>query len=443
MKNQTIKSIDAYEILDSRGNPTVRVSVKLSSGLCGVASVPSGASTGSHEALEFRDGDKKRFGGLGVLRACENINTTIAKVLKGVDVTEQREIDMRMIKLDGTPNKSRLGANALLGVSLACAHAAAHGLSMPLYKYLRKIFRLRYEGWILPSPTMNIINGGRHADSGLQVQEFMIIPKHSSCTERIRMGAEVFHTLQKLLHAKGYPALVGDEGGFAPNLLDHEKMTDYLSRVIAHIDNNEKALSLIVTAIKQAGYIPGKEIFLGLDVAASEFYDSRNGLYAIHGKNTKGVTAQKMIEILQKWVTKYPIILIEDGLAEDDWDNWKKLTKMLRKNVLLVGDDLFVTNTERLQRGIDLKVANAILIKLNQIGTLSETIDCILRAQKNGYAVQISHRSGETEDTTIADLAVSTNADYIKTGSLSRSERVEKYNRLIEIERELIKSSLG
>ncbi len=434
----TIKSIDAYEILDSRGNPTVRVSVKLSSGIIGTASVPSGASTGAHEALELRDGDKKRYGGLGVLQVCENVNTILAKALKGKDVTNQREIDECIIKLDGTPNKSKLGANALLGVSLACAHAGSQAVHMPLYRYIRKIYKLRYEDWRLPTPTMNIINGGRHADSGLQVQEFMIIPKHPSCAERIRMGAEIFHTLQKLLHKKGFPALVGDEGGFAPNLLDHENMTDYITRVLSHIDNNEKALTLIVSAIKLAGFTPGKDVFLGIDAAASEFYDADSKTYTIHGKKTKGLFAPALSVLYQKWITKYPFLLIEDPLAEDDWDNWKKITKLLGKKVLLVGDDLFVTNTERLQRGIDLKVANAILIKLNQIGTLSQTIDCIVRAQKNGYAIQISHRSGETQDTTIADLSVAIHADYIKTGSLSRSERVEKYNRLIEIERELI-----
>ncbi len=416
-----IETIRASEILDSRGNPTVRVNVLLDDGSIGVASVPSGASTGSHEALELRDGDKKRYGGKGVLKAVSHVNGPIAKKLIGIDAKEQRHIDGVMNALDGTENKSRLGANAILGVSLAVAHAAAASVKLPLYRYLRTIYDLPYETYRLPTPTMNILNGGRHADSGLSIQEFMIIPQHKKCAERIRIGAEVFHALKTLLNKRGFPALVGDEGGFAPML-----------------GSNEKAIQTILQAIRLAGYTPGKDIFLGLDLAASEFYDQKTKLYAIEPKK-KGVKGTHMIALLTKWVSKYPLRVIEDGLAEDDWDHWKALTKKLGNKTKLVGDDLFVTNIKRLKDGIDKKVGNAILIKLNQIGSLTETIDCIRLAQRHAYVINVSHRSGETADTTIADLAVAVNAEYIKTGSLSRSERVEKYNRLMEIERELSK----
>ncbi|MDO8571639.1 MAG: phosphopyruvate hydratase [bacterium] len=414
-----IKTIRASEILDSRGNPTVRVRVFLDDGSIGVASVPSGASTGSHEALELRDGDKKRYGGKGVLKAVAHVNGPIAKALTGLDVKQQRHIDEVMNQLDGTENKSRLGANAILGVSLAVAHAGSVSAKLPLYTYLRIIYDLSYETYRLPIPTMNILNGGRHADSGLGIQEFMIIPQHKKCTERIRIGTEIFHALKALLNKKGFPALVGDEGGFAPML-----------------GSNERAIQTILQAVKLAGYTPGKDVFLGLDLAASEFYDDKTKLYAIE-KGKRGIKAAQMISLLQKWTLKYPLRIIEDGLAEDDWDHWKDLTKKLGNKAKLVGDDLFVTNIKRLKDGIDKKVGNAILIKLNQIGSLTETIDCIRLAQRHKYIVNVSHRSGETADTTIADLAVAVNAEYIKTGSLSRSERVEKYNRLMEIEREL------
>lgn len=413
-----ITYVRGYEILDSRGNPTVRVVVELKDGSVGVASVPSGASTGSHEALELRDGDKKRYNGKGVLKAVTNVNNELARAIKGMEGTEQRKIDEVMCKLDGTENKSRLGANAILGVSLAVAHAASHSLHLPLYHYLRLTYKLSHKDYRLPQPTMNILNGGKHADSGLSIQEFMVIPTAKTLTEKVRKGAEIFHALQSLLKKKGLLTLVGDEGGFAPTL-----------------GANEKALSYIVKAIELAGYTPGKDAYLGLDFAASEFYDQNSNLYYLAPK--KGLRSDQMIELLDMWHKKYPIILAEDALAEDDWDGWQALTKKLAKRLILVGDDLFVTNVKRLGSGIDKKVANAILIKLNQIGSLTETIDCIDLAQQSGYKVIVSHRSGETADTSIADLAVATNAEFIKTGSLSRSERTEKYNRLMEIEYEL------
>lgn len=420
-----IARILGSEVLDSRGNPTVRVKVFLDDGNFGVASVPSGASTGSHEALELRDNNPKRYKGLGVTKAVANINTVIASALAGVEVTEQRIIDKTLCELDGTENKTKLGANAILGVSLACAYAGAASLKKPLYKYIRDVFSLSFGNtYQLPHPTMNIVNGGKHADSGLAIQEFMILPKHARFSERVRMGAEIFHSLKKILKKKGFPALVGDEGGFAPLA-----------------GTNEKAIALILAAISDAGYTAGKDVFLGFDFAASEFYDAEKKRYMLDAGKKTGLTSTQMIDRITQWKEKYPIALIEDGLSEDDWDGWQELTKKLGKKLLLVGDDLFVTNTKRLQMGIDKKVGNAILIKLNQIGTLSETIDCILLAQKNHYKVNISHRSGETYDTTIADLAVAVNAEYIKTGSLSRSERVEKYNRLMEIEAELLKKA--
>jgi enolase len=416
MKNTLIKNIRAREILDSRGNPTVEAKVFLVDGTIAKAAVPSGASTGTHEAVELRD-KSKRYGGKGVLKAVKNINTIIAKELKNIDVTEQIKIDRKMIKLDATKNKSRLGANAILAVSLACARAGAKSKKQSLYRYIRETYKLKEKNWFLPIPTMNIINGGRHADNNLSCQEFMIVPINKKFSERVRMGSQIFHALSALLHEKGYPTAVGDEGGFAPDLL-----------------NNERAMQLIIKAIQNAGFIPGKNVFLALDIAASEFYRGQK-YYFMSSKEAS--SAEKVIRILESWVKKYPIISIEDALAEDDWENWVSITKKLAKKIVLVGDDLFVTNTERIQKGIKEKVANAVLIKLNQIGTLTETIEAIYLAKKNNYKISISHRSGETADTFIADLAVAVNADFIKSGSLSRSERVEKYNRLMEIEEEL------
>lgn len=411
-----IKTILAREILDSRGNPTVEAKVILENGLVGVAKVPSGASTGTHEALELRDGGK-RYGGKGVLKAVKNVMTVIAPALKEMEIGNQVALDEKMINLDGTKNKSGLGANAILAVSLAAARAGALAAGAPLYRYLREVFNIPEQGYRMPVPTMNILNGGRHADNGLSIQEFMIIPRHKLLRERVRMGSQIFHSLSNLLSQKGYATSVGDEGGFAPELL-----------------NNERGLQIIIEAIKLAGWEPGKHVFLGLDVAASEFY--RHGTYYFLGKK-QGWRPAKMIDTLAQWVKKYPLISIEDGLSEDDWENWQLLTKALGKKLTLVGDDLFVTDVERLERGITEHVANAILIKVNQIGSLTETIKTILLAKKHGYQISVSHRSGETSDTFIADLAVAVNSEFIKTGSMSRSERVEKYNRLMEIELEL------
>jgi len=411
-----IKQIVAREILDSRGNPTVEAKVILENDISATAKVPSGASTGTHEALELRDGGK-RYGGKGVLRAVKNVNTEIAKAVCGMDVAKIQEIDAKMIALDGTKTKSRLGANAILAVSLAVARAGAKEMNMPLYRYLRHIYKISEKTFRLPVLGMNIINGGRHADNGLSIQEFMIMPRHKLLRERVRMGSQIFHSLANLLSQKGYSTGVGDEGGFAPELL-----------------NNERGVQLILEAIKLAGWEPGKHVFLALDVAASEFY--RHGNYYFLGKK-QGWRPAKMIDVLKQWVKKYPIVSIEDGLAEDDWENWQILTKELGKKINLVGDDLFVTNVERIKRGIEEKVGNTVLIKVNQIGSLSETIEAINLARKNNYQIFISHRSGETADTFIADLAVAVNAEFIKTGSMSRSERVEKYNRLMEIELEL------
>jgi len=420
-KFMKIKQIVAREILDSRGTPTVEAKVILENGLFAKASVPSGASTGKYEALELRDKDAKRFLGAGVLKAVNNVNKKIAPLLKGKDVTKQREIDNLMIKIDGTSNKSKLGANAILAVSMAVARAGSFARNMPLYQYLRWTYKLPEKNWKLPLPTMNIINGGKHADNSLTVQEMMVVPVASTMKKRVQIGVEVFHNLKKLLKAAGYQVLVGDEGGFAPNLR-----------------TNEEALDFIVEAIKKAGYVPGKDAFCASDVAISEYYDEVSGNYALNDKTEKvWITPGEVIAIMKKWIQKYPMLSIEDPMAEDDWINWAKLTKEIGKKVSLVGDDLFVTNVARLQKGIDEKVGNAILIKLNQIGTVSETIDAIYLAKKNGYKVNVSHRSGETADTFIADLSVAVNSDFIKTGSLSRSERVEKYNRLMEIEDEL------
>ncbi len=414
-----IESVKALQILDSRGNPTVRVWVKTESGSVGVAAVPSGASTGSHEAWELRDNDAKKFGGKGVLKAIKNIEGPIASAIVGISVFDQRAIDQKMCTLDGTENKKKLGANAILGVSLAVAHAAAAEKKMPLYCYLRELVEDKVTGWKMPIATMNIINGGVHADSGMNVQEFMIIPVQKKFAERVRVGAEIFQVLKGLLKKKGFATSVGDEGGFAPRL-----------------GGSDKALAVIAEAVKVAGYSLGKDVFLGMDVAASEFYEK--GIYNFEGKK---FTSAQMIAKIIGWMKKYPIMSVEDPLAEDDWDNWVMATKKLpafgpKGKASLVGDDFFVTNKVRLAEGIKRGAANAILIKVNQIGSLSETLETILLAKENGYKVSVSHRSGETGDTTIADLAVAVGADYLKSGSLSRSERVEKYNRVMEIERE-------
>ncbi len=429
-----IKTILAREILDSRGNPTVSVTVTLKNGITGTASVPSGASTGSHEALELRDGDPKRYGGQGVLKAIKNVNTKIAPHLKGMDALKQRAIDEAMLALDGTENKTKLGANAILGVSLAVAHAAATASKKPLYVYLRKTFRIKETKYILPLPMMNIINGGRHADNSLSMQECMIIPRAKKFSERVRMGAEVFHTLKKILKDAHQVPLVGDEGGYAPQI------DVFATKENPVEEEDELALGLIVQAITAAGYTPGKDISLGVDVAASEFFEEGKGYdfdFKQKSKGTRIRSFEQTAALYTSWMKKYPLISIEDPFAEDQWDEWQTFTAKQGKNVQIVGDDFFVTNTKRLQKGIDLACANAILIKLNQIGTLTETIDCIALAKRHNYKVIISHRSGETADTTIADLAVAVNAEYIKTGSLSRSERVEKYNRLMAIEAEL------
>ena len=411
-----IKQVFAREILDSRGNPTVEATVVLDNGVKGAAKVPSGASTGSHEALELRDGGK-RYGGKGVLKAVKNVNTIIGPALRGMEAVEQRLIDEKMIILDGKPNKSKLGANSILAVSMAVARAAATSQKKPLYKHLRAIYRIKEKEFRMPVAMMNILNGGRHADNGLSIQEFMIIPRNRLFRERVRMGSQIFHALAELLGQKGYSTSVGDEGGFAPTL-----------------QNNERALQILIEAVKKTEWEPGKHVFFGLDVAASEFYKKDN-YYFVNNKESWG--AQKLINIYKDWIKKYPLISIEDGLAEDDWSNWKSLTKEIGAKINLVGDDLFVTNVDRIAKGIKEKVGNAVLIKLNQIGTVSETVAAIMLAKRNGYKTIISHRSGETSDTFISDLAVAVNAEFIKTGSLSRSERVEKYNRLMEIEMEL------
>ena len=407
----TIESVYAREVLDSRGNPTVEVEVTTSYGDFGRAIVPSGASTGIYEAVELRDQDKKRYGGLGVLKAVKNVNTVIAKKLIGLDVTKQREIDQLLIALDGTENKGKLGANAILGVSLAVAKAAANGLDLPLYRYIGGS-----NSYLLPTPMMNIINGGEHADNNIDFQEFMIMPvKAKSFKEALRKGAEVFHALKKVLKEKGLNTAVGDEGGFAPNL-----------------SSNEEAILTILEAIERAGYKPGTDFKLAMDVASSEFY--KDGKYTLPGENNKTFTSHELVDFYKELVDKYPIISIEDGLDQDDWDGWEYLTKTLGDKVQLVGDDFFVTNTARLQQGIDKGVANSILIKVNQIGTLTETLEAIEMAKQAGYTAVISHRSGESEDTTIADIAVATNAGQIKTGSASRTDRIAKYNQLLRIE---------
>jgi enolase len=405
-----IVDVYAREILDSRGNPTVEAEVTLADGSVGRAAVPSGASTGSYEALELRDGDAHRYGGKGVEKAVANINDTIGPELEGFDATEQMEIDNLMIELDGTPNKEKLGANAILAVSLACAKAAAESLGLPLYRYIGGTW-----AHVLPVPLMNILNGGAHADNNVDIQEFMIAPVGAvTFAEALRMGAEVFHSLRSVVRKKGLNTAVGDEGGIAPNL-----------------KSNEEALDLIVNAIEVAGYKPGEEVLIALDAAASEMY--REGVYVFEGEGTKR-TSDEMVGFWTDLVGRYPIISIEDGFAEDDWDGWKKMTEAIGDRVQIVGDDLFVTNTERIERGIKDGVANSVLIKVNQIGTLTETLAAIDMAQRAGYTAVVSHRSGETEDVTIAHIAVATNSGQIKTGAPSRTDRVAKYNELLRIE---------
>ncbi len=404
-----ISKVIGREILDSRGNPTVEVDVILESGALGRAAVPSGASTGEHEAVELRDGDKKRYLGKGVLKAVANVNTVLAPAVKGMEATEQAAVDQKMIQADGTPNKGKLGANAILGISLALAKAAANDAKKPLFQYLGGD-----KAVTLPVPMMNILNGGAHADNNVDLQEFMVVPKGApNFREGLRWGTEIFHTLKKVLKEKGYNTAVGDEGGFAPDL-----------------KSNEEAVEVILQAIDKAGFKAGKEVFIALDPASSEFY--KNGKYILGGNS--GKTSEEMVQFYTTWVENYPIISIEDGVAEDDWNGWKKLTQAIGKKCQLVGDDLFVTNTKRLKQGIEQGVANSILIKVNQIGSLTETLEAIDMAKKAGYTAVISHRSGETEDATIADIAVATNAGQIKTGSLCRADRTAKYNQLLRIE---------
>lgn len=405
-----IRKITGLEILDSRGNPTVATFIELTSGVKATALVPAGASTGRHEAFELRDGGK-RYRGLGVRLAIKNIENEIAKAIVGKKIDDLIDLDYTLCSLDGTVNKSRLGANAILGVSMAYARACAYHYRLPLFAFLRQVYGYKYKIRI-PLPMMNVLNGGRHADNGLSIQEFMIVPKQKTFAERLRVGAEIYHNLKKVLQVKKLSTGLGDEGGFAP-----------------HLANNEKALELLVEAIKKSKYKLGRDVNLAIDVAASEFYD---GNYYIF--ENKKASIDKLISIYQRWIDKYSLIAIEDGLAEDDWIGWKKLTRKLSNRVLLVGDDLFVTNQERLKKGIDDQVANSILIKLNQIGTVTETMQTIIAAQKNNYQIIISHRSGETTDDFIADLAVAVSADYIKSGAPARAERLAKYNRLLKIE---------
>jgi len=418
----TIKKITAREILDSRGNPTLEVKVILNNGIEAIAGVPSGASTGKHEAIELRDGNKKRYEGKGVKKAIKSVNK-ISKELKGLNITSQSKIDRMMIVLDGTPNKSKLGANSIVGVSMAIARAAALALELPLYQYLRRCFKLNYENeYKLPIPLVNVFNGGSHADTNMDIQEIWVIPYGiNKFKERVRVASEIFHQLKKVLKEHSLDSDVGDEGGYAPD-----------------IASNEQSMSLLTEAINEAGYKLGEKIGLGMDVAASEFFDSEKNLYML-SLDKKNYSSREMIGVYNKWLAKYHIVAIEDGLAEDDWQGWKYMTAELGDKIDLIGDDLFVTNTTRLRKGIKEKVANSILIKVNQVGTVTETIQCIKLAQREKYKLAISHRSGETSDTFISDLAVAVNAEYIKTGSMSRSERTSKYNRLMEIEDELAK----
>ena len=412
--NTTIVDLIGREILDSRGNPTIEVDVELENGVVGRAAVPSGASTGENEAVELRDGDKARYNGKGVLNAVEHVNNLLAEELTGFDAQDQVAIDSMMIQLDGTPTKSRLGANAILGVSLAVAKAAAQSLRLPLYRYIGGT-----NTKTLPVPMMNILNGGKHADNNVDLQEFMIVPANAtSFAEALRMGVEVFHALKSVLSKKGYNTAVGDEGGFAPNL-----------------KSNDEAVEVILEAIAKADYQAGKDVFLALDPASSEFFEGGKYVFSKSDKSSK--SPAQMVQYYENWVKQYPIISIEDGMAEADWDGWKMITDTLGKKIQLVGDDLFVTNTKFLKKGIDMGVANSILIKVNQIGTLTETLDAIAMAKQAGYTSVISHRSGETEDATIADIAVATNAGQIKTGSASRTDRIAKYNQLLRIEEQL------
>lgn len=411
-----IEGIHARQILDSRGNPTIEVDVVTESGAFGRAAVPSGASTGTHEAVELRDGDKKRYLGKGVLKAVDNVNSKIASEIVGLDVFDQNLVDKIMIELDGTANKGKLGANAILGTSLAVAKAAAMEAGQSLYRYIGGV-----NANTLPVPMMNILNGGSHADNSIDFQEFMVMPvKADTFSESLRMGTEVFHTLKKVLHDKGFSTNVGDEGGFAPN-----------------IKSNEEAIEIVLQAIEKAGFKPGVDMFIAMDAASSEFYDAKTKTYTFKKSDGKKLKSDEMVEYWAKWAKKYPIISIEDGMGEEDWDGWKKLTDKIGDKVQLVGDDLFVTNVEFLQKGIDMGVANSILVKVNQIGSLTETINAVNLAKRNSYKSIMSHRSGETEDSTIADLAVALNTGQIKTGSASRSDRMAKYNQLIRIEEEL------
>ncbi len=416
-----IVDIRAREILDSRGNPTVEVEVLTDTGIISRAAVPSGASTGIHEAVEIRDEDPKRFGGKGVLNACMNVNGLIADELKGLDIFDQIYIDDLLIELDGTTNKSKLGANAILGVSLAIAKAAAATMHQPLYRYLGGV-----NAHVLPVPMMNILNGGSHADNSIDFQEFMIVPAGADYfSDALQMGVEIFHQLKKELKKKGFSTNVGDEGGFAPNL-----------------KSNEDAIEIVLKAIESAGYRPGEDVFIALDPASTEYYDKEKQIYHLHKSSGDKLTSEQMVSYWEQWCEQYPIISIEDGLAEDDWAGWALMTQKLGQKIQIVGDDLFVTNIHRLVRGIEGDIANAILIKLNQIGTLTETISTVDMATRNGYSSVISHRSGETTDTTIADLSVALNAGQIKTGSASRSDRVAKYNQLLRIEEELGESAV-
>lgn len=411
-----ITHIQARQILDSRGNPTVEAEVFTEDGGFGRAAVPSGASTGIHEAVELRDGDESVYLGKGVLQAVDNINDSISESLEGIEVAAQNEIDRLLIDLDGTPNKSNLGANAMLAVSLAVAKAAADELGMPLYRYIGGT-----NANVLPVPMMNILNGGAHADNKIDFQEFMVMPlKADTFSDGLRIGVEIFHTLKKVLKEAGYSTNVGDEGGFAPN-----------------IQSNEEAIEIVLRAIEKAGYRPGEDVYIAMDAASSEFYDAKTGLYTFKKSSGKVMSSEEMVAYWAEWAKKYPIVSIEDGLAEDDWNGWARLTQELGHKMQLVGDDLFVTNVNRLQQGIDQGVANSILIKVNQIGTLTETLNAIQMATRNKYTSVISHRSGETEDSTIADLAVAVNCGQIKTGSASRSDRMAKYNQLLRIEEEL------
>lgn len=415
-----IASFHAHEILDSRGNPTVNVTVVLKDGTRAQASVPSGASTGMHEARELRDGDERRYRGMGVKKAVAHVNEKIATLLRGMDVTDLRKIDEAMIELDGTPNKRRLGANAILGVSLACAQAGAKSEHRPLYRHLRDVYALPLKRFLLPTPMLNVVNGGKHALSALDIQECMIVPVGPRrFAEKLRAGAETFHVLGDLLYANGYSTDVGNEGGYAPDFGNAEMAFDYLTR-----------------AVKKAGYRTGKDVMFALDVASSELYDDGTEKYVFARERRKYDTKQ-LIGLYEEWVDEYPILSIEDGLAEDAWAEWVTMTDRLGKEIMLVGDDLFVTNVDRLQKGVELGVGNSILIKPNQIGTVTETMDTITLAREHNYSVILSHRSGETTDTSIADIAVAVNADFIKSGAPSRSERLCKYNRLLEIEEEL------